>query len=213
MDDVVKSLSARMAEASRRQVRRTPEPGRSRGRRSHSDPLGRRRSAREGLRDTPGACRQGLRGVLRRLRRGPARMFSTGFSRKSRLRRHRPRARHPVLLPLRAPHGALLRRWRISPITRPRAWSACPSSPGSSTSLPAGCRRRRAMTAQIVEAMDEALQPRGVAVMLEAEHMCMSMRGIQKAGARRSPPSSPASFKDDPAEQMRFLTLVAARQA
>ena len=34
------------------------------------------------------------------------------------------------------------------------------------------------LTAQIVTAIDEALKPRGVAVMIEAEHMCMSMRGV-----------------------------------
>ena len=51
---------------------------------------------------------------------------------------------------------------------------------------------QEAMTAQIAEAIDETLKPRGVAVMLEAEHMCMAMRGVRKAAPRRSPPSSPA---------------------
>ena len=39
------------------------------------------------------------------------------------------------------------------------------------------------MTAQIAKAIDETLNPRGVAVMIEAEHMCMAMRGIQKQGS------------------------------
>lgn len=39
------------------------------------------------------------------------------------------------------------------------------------------------MTAQIANAIDAALKPRGVAVLIEAEHMCMSMRGVQKRGA------------------------------
>ena len=39
------------------------------------------------------------------------------------------------------------------------------------------------MTSQIVTAIDEALKPRGVAMMIEAEHMCMSMRGVQKQGS------------------------------
>ncbi len=39
------------------------------------------------------------------------------------------------------------------------------------------------MTAQIAHAIDDTLQPRGVAVFLEAEHMCMAMRGIQKTGS------------------------------
>jgi len=67
---------------------------------------------------------------------------------------------------------------------------------------------QEAMTAQIAEALDDALQPRGVAVMLEAEHMCMSMRGVQKAGASTITTQFAGAFRDDPAEQMRFLTLV-----
>ncbi len=64
------------------------------------------------------------------------------------------------------------------------------------------------MTVQIAEALDDALKPRGVAVMLEAEHMCMSMRGIQKVGASTVTTQFTGVFKDEPSEQVRFLTLV-----
>jgi GTP cyclohydrolase IA len=64
------------------------------------------------------------------------------------------------------------------------------------------------MTAQIAQAMVEALEPRGVAVMIEAEHMCMSMRGVQKAGAMTLTTQFTGVFKDEPTEQVRFLTLV-----
>jgi GTP cyclohydrolase I len=64
------------------------------------------------------------------------------------------------------------------------------------------------MTAQIASAMVKALDPRGVAVMIEAEHMCMSMRGVQKAGALTLTTQFTGVFKEDPAEQVRFLTLV-----
>jgi len=64
------------------------------------------------------------------------------------------------------------------------------------------------MTNQIAKAMVEALDPRGVAVMIEAEHMCMSMRGIQKAGALTLTTQFTGVFKDDPAEQVRVLTLL-----
>ena len=63
------------------------------------------------------------------------------------------------------------------------------------------------MTAQIAAAIEEALEPRGVAVMIEAEHMCMSMRGVQKAGAMTLTTQFTGQFKDA-AEQVRFLTLV-----
>jgi GTP cyclohydrolase I len=64
------------------------------------------------------------------------------------------------------------------------------------------------MTAQIAAAMEEALEPRGVAVMVEAEHMCMSMRGVQKAGATTLTTQFTGQFKDSPTEQVRFLTMV-----
>jgi len=67
---------------------------------------------------------------------------------------------------------------------------------------------QESMTSQIARAMVKALDPRGVAVMIEAEHMCMSMRGIQKAGALTLTTQFTGIFKEDPAEQVRFLTLV-----
>jgi GTP cyclohydrolase I len=64
------------------------------------------------------------------------------------------------------------------------------------------------MTAQIVEAIDEALKPRGVAVLIEAEHMCMSMRGVQKSGASTITTQFTGIFRDDPAEQVRFMSMI-----
>jgi GTP cyclohydrolase IA len=69
------------------------------------------------------------------------------------------------------------------------------------------------MTVQIAEAIDRVLQPRGVAIMLDAEHFCMSIRGVQKEGARTLTTSFTGVFKDDPAEQVRFLTLVNSGRA
>ncbi|WP_046865388.1 GTP cyclohydrolase I FolE [Microvirga massiliensis] len=67
---------------------------------------------------------------------------------------------------------------------------------------------QEAFTAQIADTLDEELKPRGVAVMLEAEHLCMSMRGVQKPGALTLTTQFTGVFKEDPAEQVRFLTLV-----
>jgi GTP cyclohydrolase IA len=64
------------------------------------------------------------------------------------------------------------------------------------------------MTAQIVHAIDEALKPRGVAILIEAEHMCMSMRGVQKAGATTITTQFTGVFRDDPAEQVRFMSMI-----
>ncbi|MDO1583720.1 GTP cyclohydrolase I FolE [Rhizobium oryzicola] len=64
------------------------------------------------------------------------------------------------------------------------------------------------MTAQIANSIQDVLQPRGVAVMIEAEHLCMAMRGIQKQGSTTLTTTFTADFKDNAAEQARFLTLI-----
>ena len=69
------------------------------------------------------------------------------------------------------------------------------------------------MTAQIVEAIDEALRPRGIAVLLDAEHMCMSMRGVQKQGASTITTRFTGIFRDDPTEQARFLSMLKGYRA
>jgi GTP cyclohydrolase I len=69
---------------------------------------------------------------------------------------------------------------------------------------------QEAMSAQIVEAVDDALHTRGVAVMIEAEHMCMSMRGVKKHGVSTATTQFSGVFLKDSNEQVRFLTLVRA---
>lgn len=64
------------------------------------------------------------------------------------------------------------------------------------------------MTAQIATAIEEVLKPHGVAVMLEAEHMCMSLRGVMKPGALTVTTQFRGMFRDDPSEQVRFFTSV-----
>ncbi|MCF6368597.1 GTP cyclohydrolase I FolE [Rhizobium halophilum] len=67
------------------------------------------------------------------------------------------------------------------------------------------------MTAQIAGAIDKTLKPRGVAVMIEAEHMCMAMRGVQKQGSTTLTTTFTGEFKENATEQARFLTLVRNR--
>ena len=64
------------------------------------------------------------------------------------------------------------------------------------------------MTAQIARSIDETLNPRGVAVMIEAEHMCMAMRGIQKQGSTTLTTTFTGAFKTEPTEQVRFMTMI-----
>jgi GTP cyclohydrolase I len=64
------------------------------------------------------------------------------------------------------------------------------------------------LTSQVVTAIDEVLKPRGVAVMVEAEHTCMSLRGVEKQGSSTVTTQFTGLFRDDPSRQVRFITLV-----
>jgi len=68
------------------------------------------------------------------------------------------------------------------------------------------------LTAQIAAAIDEVLKPRGVAVLIEAEHTCMSVRGVAKHGAMTFTSRYTGMFRDNPAEQARFMSLVRSPQ-
>ncbi|MGV1795170.1 MULTISPECIES: GTP cyclohydrolase I FolE [unclassified Rhizobium] len=63
------------------------------------------------------------------------------------------------------------------------------------------------MTSQIAKALDESLRPKGVAVMIEAEHMCMAMRGIQKQGAKTITTTFMGQFEGSAQDQSRFMML------
>jgi len=64
------------------------------------------------------------------------------------------------------------------------------------------------LTAQIAATIQEVLNPRGVAVMIEAEHMCIAMRGIRKEGSSTLTSTFTGAFRDHPEEQVRFMTLL-----
>jgi len=67
---------------------------------------------------------------------------------------------------------------------------------------------QEALTSQIIEAIQSGLNPRGVAVMVEAEHTCMSMRGVKKDGASTVTTRFTGLFQTDREEQRRFLDLL-----
>jgi GTP cyclohydrolase I len=62
--------------------------------------------------------------------------------------------------------------------------------------------------ASILTAIAENLKPRGGAVMVDAEHMFMAMRGVQKQGVSTVTTQFSGSFRNDPEEQIRFFRLV-----
>ncbi|WP_118183615.1 GTP cyclohydrolase I FolE [Paraburkholderia phosphatilytica] len=64
------------------------------------------------------------------------------------------------------------------------------------------------MTVQIADTLNEVLQPRGVGVILEASHQCMSTRGVHKAGVAMVTSRMLGSFRDDPSTRREFLSIV-----
>lgn len=64
------------------------------------------------------------------------------------------------------------------------------------------------LTAQIADAINEQLHPMGVMVMLEAEHTCMTMRGVKKPGSKTVSYVTGGIFAEDTALQDRFFQLV-----
>jgi len=65
------------------------------------------------------------------------------------------------------------------------------------------------MTAQIANTLDAVLQPQGVAVVLEAEHQCMTTRGIHKLGVSLVTSRMLGAFRTDPATRREFLAMIA----
>ncbi len=67
---------------------------------------------------------------------------------------------------------------------------------------------QESMTAQIANVIDHRLKPRGVAVMLEAVHQCMSLRGVNKRNAATVTTQFTGEFRTNPVMQNRFMELV-----
>ena len=67
------------------------------------------------------------------------------------------------------------------------------------------------MTSQIAHALEKSLKPRGVMVIIEAEHMCMSMRGIKKPGTTTMSYFCTGEFKEDKALVNRVMWMVGAK--
>jgi GTP cyclohydrolase IA len=64
------------------------------------------------------------------------------------------------------------------------------------------------MTAQIANTIEEVLQPHGVAVVIEAQHQCMTTRGIHKPGVTMVTSRMLGSFRSDPSTRKEFLAMI-----
>ncbi|MEL0019647.1 MAG: GTP cyclohydrolase I FolE [Rickettsiales bacterium] len=69
------------------------------------------------------------------------------------------------------------------------------------------------MTAQIANAIEEALQPRGIAVVIEAEHQCMTTRGVMKPGVSMVTSRMLGAFREDAKTRLEFESIIGKRSA
>ncbi len=67
------------------------------------------------------------------------------------------------------------------------------------------------LTSQVADAVMERLEPRGVIVVIEAEHLCMAMRGIRKPGSRTVTSAVRGMFRADPRTRAEAMSLVLGR--
>jgi GTP cyclohydrolase I len=64
------------------------------------------------------------------------------------------------------------------------------------------------LTQQVAETIRDAINPRGVAVVLEAQHLCMMMRGVQKRNSKMITSAMLGKFRDDQRSRIEFLDLI-----
>lgn len=65
------------------------------------------------------------------------------------------------------------------------------------------------MTVQIADTIDRVLAPKGVAVVVEAAHQCMTARGVRKPGVTMKTSRMLGAFRDDPSTRREFLSMIA----
>jgi GTP cyclohydrolase IA len=64
------------------------------------------------------------------------------------------------------------------------------------------------MTAQIANTLNDVLEPRGVAVVIEGQHQCMTTRGVHKSGVTMVTSRMLGAFRNDPATRREFLSII-----
>jgi GTP cyclohydrolase I len=162
---------------------------------------------RDGLRRTPTRVAQGYAELFAGLRVEPAEVLTTTFV-----------ADHDELVLVRDIEVFSLCEHHLLPFHGVAHVGYIPGDDGRITGLSKLARlvdvfaRRpqvqERLTTQIADLLMERLQPRGVIAVLECEHMCMAMRGIQKAGARTVTSAVRGVFKQDAKSRSEAMSLI-----
>lgn len=165
---------------------------------------------REGLQQTPARVARAYAELFAGLRVDPAQVLVTTFE-----------ANHDELVLVRDIDVMSLCEHHLLPFRGSAHIGYIPGSNGRITGLSKLARlvevfaRRpqvqERLTAQIADLLMEQLQPRGVIVVLECEHMCMAMRGIQKSGAQTITSAVRGSLQQDAKSRAEAMALINSR--
>jgi GTP cyclohydrolase IA len=165
---------------------------------------------RDGLRDTPGRVARALREQFGGLRMEPADVLTTVFD-----------ADHEEMVLVRDIELYSTCEHHLVPFFGVAHVGYIPNEKGQITGLSKLARlvdlyaRRpqvqERMTSQIADALMTNLEPRGVIVIIEAEHLCMSMRGVRKPGAKTVTSAVRGSFLNSESTRAEAMSLLRDR--
>ena len=167
--------------------------------------------ARDGIKDTPRRVARALAEQFAGLRQTPAEVLTTVFD-----------ADHDEMVLVRDIEMFSTCEHHLVPFFGHAHVGYIPNEKGQITGLSKLARlvdvyaRRpqvqERMTAQIADSLMEVLEPRGVIVVVEAEHLCMAMRGVRKPGAKTVTSAVRGSFRSSDSTRAEAMSLLMARR-
>jgi GTP cyclohydrolase I len=162
---------------------------------------------RDGLRDTPGRVARMYEEITSGLREDPTQVLQAVFEEG-----------HDEMVMIRDIPLASVCEHHLVPFVGKAHVAYIPNEQGRITGLSKlarlveGLARRlqvqERLTAQIADAMVERLEPRGALVVIEAEHLCMSMRGVRKPGAVTVTSAVRGMFRDSMSTRLEAMNLL-----
>ena len=162
---------------------------------------------RDGIRDTPGRVARMYEEITSGLHEDPTQVLQSVFEEG-----------HDEMVMIRDIPLASICEHHLIPFVGKAHVAYIPNERGRITGLSKlarlvdGLARRpqvqERLTAQIADAMVERLEPRGALVVIEAEHLCMSMRGVRKPGAVTVTSAVRGSFRDSMSTRLEAMNLL-----
>ena len=166
---------------------------------------------REGLRDTPARVARAYAELTQGLHQRPADVLTTTFD-----------IGHDELVLVRDIELWSMCEHHLVPFTGVAHVGYIPAATGKITGLSKLARLvdvyakrpqvQERLTTQVADALMESLTPRGVIVVIEAEHLCMTMRGVRKAGARTITSAVRGMMLTKPATRAEAMALINSRR-